>query len=70
MSGVSMDENLFCKTCKKVTVHHTDWDSEHPMDVYAQCIHFGPRMISGEAEAREIKGKRNIYWFLLDRNQS
>lgn len=71
MSGVSMDEMLYCEQCKKITLHHTDWDSEHESDVYAQCEHFGPRMLSGMTEPRAVPGKHLpdgtelCYWFLL-----
>ena len=64
MSGVSSTQNLFCEACNKIMPHHTNWSSEHPSDIDAQCFHFGPRAVSGFVQARKI-GKM-IYWFLQD----
>ena len=61
MSGVMMDEQLFCAKCGKVTTHHTEWSSEEPNVIIAQCEHFGDRLVSFVKPSRESKIGRMIY---------
>lgn len=46
MSGVYQTELLYCRSCKAVTKHYTEWSSEEPKLVLAQCEHLGKRMVT------------------------
>lgn len=44
MSGVYLTELLYCRHCNAYKKHYTEWDSEEPKLILAQCEHLGPRM--------------------------